>query len=100
MSASVNRAMKILNKKRRHEFVAWVPSDFKVGINSPPLRASNTWLMNDIFRSLTCIINNTVISEKLKYLVRNYRLTEELQAYEVFTAIGGNFLFLTGNVFF
>jgi len=90
MPATINRAMQTFVSKRNPEFVQWVPSGFKVGINSPPMRTPMSWPMRDMSRSITCLINNTVVVEKLKQLIHNHRLqSSELQGYDVWTATGG-----------
>jgi hypothetical protein len=90
MPATINRAMQDLTKFKNPQFAPWVPSGFKVGINSPPMRTPAHWPTKDMSRSLTCVINNTVINEKLKQIVRNYRLIREMNGYDVWTNVGGN----------
>ena len=73
MPATINRAMQELTTVKKPLFAAWVPSGFKVGINSPPMRTPSNWPIKDMSRSLSCVMNNSVICEKLKQIVRNYR---------------------------
>jgi len=89
MPATINRSMQSLTQKRNPQFVSWVPAGFKVGINSPPMRTPAHWPVKDMSRSLSCIINNSVISEKLKQIVRNYRYIQEMSGYDIWTAVGG-----------
>lgn len=77
MPATINRAMRSLNQMRKPEFVSWVPTGFKVGINSPPLRTPLDWPVRDMARSVTCIMNNTAIVEKLKQLCYNHVRSSE-----------------------
>jgi len=89
MPATINRAMQDLYYEKNPLFVQWVPSGFKVGINSPPMRTPMQWPIKDMSRSLTCVINNSVISEKLKQLIRNYRDIKNNNGYGVWSQIGG-----------
>jgi tubulin alpha len=89
MPATINRAMQDLTKIKNPQFAPWVPSGFKVGINSPPMRTPAHWPTKDMSRSLCCTINNTVICEKLKQVVRNYRFIQDMAGYEVWTIVGG-----------
>lgn len=89
MPATINRAMQALNEERSPEFVQWVPCGFKVGINSPPMRTPTSWPLKDMSRSITSVINNSVVSEKLKQICRNYRYIQEMSGYDVWTAVGG-----------
>jgi hypothetical protein len=89
MPATINRAMKSLTEMRQPQFVKWVPTGFKVGINSPPLRTPIDWPVRDMARSVTCIINNTVICEKLKQIVRQFRCCNEMSGYDAWISAGG-----------
>lgn len=89
MPATINRAMQTLTSEKKPMFAPWVPSGFKVGINSPPMRTPISWPLKDMSRSLTCVINNTVICEKFKQLIRNYRFIKEFNGYACWTVIGG-----------
>lgn len=89
MPATVNRAMQDFTETAQPEFSYWVPSGFKVGINSPPIRTPESWTMKNMSRSLTNIINNTVICEKFKQIVRNYASIQNMEGYLHWNTIGG-----------
>jgi len=92
MPATINRAMQTLTREKSPQFVSWVPAGFKVGINSPPMRTPSYWPVKDMSRSLTTVINNSVIAEKLKQIVRNFRYISDVgqsQGYDVWAGIGG-----------
>ena len=91
MPATINRAMQEFTKIRHPQFAPWVPSGFKVGINTPPMRTPDYWETLDMPRSMTCVINNTVVCEKLKHVVRNYRFIQEMGGYTIWSTIGGNY---------
>ena len=75
--------MRVLNKTYNPYFVSWVPNGFKVGINTPPVAHPKAWPFKNTRRSLTAIVNSTVIMEKLKQMVRDYRLMTDRKAYDL-----------------
>jgi len=90
MPAKVNTAIQALKRIANPQFVRWVPTGFKVGItNSPAIGSPEDWPYKNMNRSLTCITNSTVVAEKLKHFVRNYRMFMDMSAYQVWTAQGG-----------
>lgn len=89
MPATINRAMQALTIKKKPQFVTWVPAGFKVGINSPPMRTPSAWPMSDMSRSVSTLINNTVVCEKFKQICRNQRYIGGMSGYDVWTAVGG-----------
>jgi hypothetical protein len=68
MPATINRAMQFFTEKRKPEFVEWVPSGFKVGINSPPMRTPMSWPMRDMSRSITCLIPSCLKNSNNYYI--------------------------------
>jgi len=89
MPATINRAMQAFTDDKQPKFVQWVPCGFKVGINSPPMRTPGNWPIKDMSRSVCNVINNTVISEKIKQIVCYYKTNDRLSAYANWGYIGG-----------
>jgi len=83
MPVKVNQAMRVLNSTYNPYFVSWVPNGFKVGINTPPVVHPENWVYRNTSRSLTGIVNSTVIMEKLKQMVRDYRLMTDRKGYDL-----------------
>lgn len=89
MPARINRAMRSFVEQKQPQFVSWVQTGFKIGVNSPPLRFPKDWSLTDMPRAIGCLINNTVIVEKLKNVVWFYKKQAEMGAYQQWTSVGG-----------
>eukprot|EP01023_Acetabularia_acetabulum_P000649 TRINITY_DN10263_c1_g1_i2.p1 TRINITY_DN10263_c1_g1~~TRINITY_DN10263_c1_g1_i2.p1 ORF type:complete len:453 (+),score=87.90 TRINITY_DN10263_c1_g1_i2:86-1444(+) len=77
----VNSAIQQLRSKRAIQFVDWVPTGFKTGINSKPMQTIPDGDIARVERSLCAVANSTAISQVFRRLDSKFDLLYSKRAF-------------------
>ncbi|XP_033340658.2 tubulin alpha-2 chain [Megalopta genalis] len=79
--SDVNSAIASLKGKKSIQFVDWVPTGFKVGINHQPTMSVPGGDIANTKRTVTMLSNNTAVKETWATLLRKFDMMYEKKAY-------------------